>query len=53
MNTQAVKLFGCIYDANGMHPDPEKESGAVQSMPVSTSAILTFPDICVWSFLHH
>ena len=24
VKAQAVKLFGCLYDANGVHPDPGK-----------------------------
>ena len=36
MKAQAVNFFGCLYDANGIHPDPGKV-GAVHALPAPTS----------------
>ena len=32
----AVNFFGCLYDANGVHPDPEKVE-AVHALPAPTN----------------
>ena len=32
----AINFFGCLYDANGVHPDPEKVH-AVHALPVPTN----------------
>ena len=32
----AVNFFGCLYDANGVHPDPEKVN-AVHALPAPTN----------------
>ena len=34
----AVNFFGCLYDANGVHPDPEKVD-AVHALPAPTNVI--------------
>ena len=34
----AVNFFGCLYDANGVHPDPEKVE-AVHDLPAPTNVI--------------
>ena len=31
-----VNFFGCLYDANGVHPDPEKVD-AVHALPAPTN----------------
>ena len=36
MKAQAFNFFGCLYDADGVHPDPEKVD-AVHTLPVPTS----------------
>ena len=36
MKAQAINFFGCLYDANGVHPDPGKVN-AVHALPVPTS----------------
>ena len=33
MKAQAVNFFGCLYNANGVHPDPGKVN-AVHTLPV-------------------
>ena len=32
----AMNFFGCLYDANGVHPDPEKVD-AVHALPAPTN----------------
>ena len=32
----AINFFGCLYDANGVHPDPEKVD-AVHALPAPTN----------------
>ena len=32
----AINFFGCLYDANGVHPDPEKVD-AVHALPMPTN----------------
>ena len=36
MKAQAVNFFGCLYDANGIHPDPGKVD-AVHALPAPTN----------------
>ena len=36
VKAQAVNFFGCLYDANGVHPDPGKVN-AVHSLPAPTN----------------
>ena len=36
MKAQAVNFFGCLYDANGVHPDPGKVD-AVHALPAPTN----------------
>ena len=36
VKAQAVNFFGCLYDANGVHPDPGKVN-AVHTLPVPTN----------------
>ena len=36
MKGQAVNFFGCLYDANGIHPDPGKVD-AVHALPAPTN----------------
>ena len=36
MKAQAINFFGCLYDANGVHPDPGKVN-AVQALPAPTN----------------
>ena len=36
MKAQAVNFFGCLYDANGVHPDPGKVN-AVHALPAPTN----------------
>ena len=36
MKAQAVNFFGCLYDANGVHPDPGKVN-AVHALSVPTN----------------
>ena len=36
VNTQAINFFGCLYDANGVHPDPGKVD-AVHALPAPTN----------------
>ena len=36
MKAQAVNLFGCLYDANGVHLDPGKVN-AVHALPAPTN----------------
>ena len=33
----ALNFFGCLYNANGVHPDPEKVD-AVHALPAPTNA---------------
>ena len=34
----SINLFGCLYDANGVHHDPEKVD-AVHALPATTNVI--------------
>ena len=36
MKAQAINFFGCLYDANGVHPDPGKVD-AVHALPAPTN----------------
>ena len=36
MKAQAINFFGCLYDANGVHPDPGKVN-AVHALPAPTN----------------
>ena len=36
MKAQAINFFGCLYDANGVHPDPRKVD-AVHALPAPTN----------------
>ena len=36
MKAQAINFFGCLYDANGVHPDPRKVD-SVHASPVPTN----------------
>ena len=36
MKAQAINFFGCLYDANGVHPDPGKVN-AVHTLPAPTN----------------
>ena len=36
VKAQAIKFFGCLYDANGVHPDPGKVN-AVHTLPAPTN----------------
>ena len=36
MKAQAVNFFGCLYDANGVHPDPGKVD-AIHALPAPTN----------------
>ena len=36
MKAQAINFFGCLYDANGIHPDPGKVD-AVHALPAPTN----------------
>ena len=36
VKAQAVNFFGCLYNANGVHPDPGKVN-AIQALPVPTN----------------
>ena len=36
VKAQAVKFFGCLYNANGVHPDPGKVH-AVHALPAPTN----------------
>ena len=36
VKAQAVNFFGCLYDANGVHPDPGKVN-AVHALPAPTN----------------
>ena len=36
VKAQAVNFFGCLYDANGVHPDPSKVN-AVHALPAPTN----------------
>ena len=36
VKAQAVNFFGCLYDANGVHPDPGKVD-AVHALPAPTN----------------
>ena len=36
MKVQAVNFFGCLYDADGVHPDPDKVN-ALHALPASTN----------------
>ena len=36
MKAQAVNFFGCLYNANGVHPDPGKVD-AVHALPAPTN----------------
>ena len=36
MKAQAVNFFGCLYNANGVHPDPGK-ANAVHALPAPTN----------------
>ena len=36
VNAPAVNIFGCLYNANGVHPDPEKID-AVHALPAPTN----------------
>ena len=36
VKAQAVNFFGCLYDANGVHPDPGKVD-AIHALPVPTN----------------
>ena len=36
MKAQAINFFGCLYDANGVHPDPGKVD-AVHTLPAPTN----------------
>ena len=36
VKAQAIKFFGCLYDANGVHPDPGKVD-AVHALPAPTN----------------
>ena len=37
VKAQAINFFGCLYDANGVHPDPGKVD-AVHTLPAPTNA---------------
>ena len=36
MEAQAINFFGCLYNANGVHPDPGKVK-AVHALPAPTN----------------
>ena len=36
VKAQAINFFGCLYDANGVHPDPGKVN-AVHALPAPTN----------------
>ena len=36
VKAQAINFFGCLYDANGVHPDPGKVD-AVHALPAPTN----------------
>ena len=36
VKAQAINFFGCLYDANGVHPDPDKVD-AVHALPAPTN----------------
>ena len=36
VKAQALNFFGCLYDANGVHPDPGKVD-AIHTLPVPTN----------------
>ena len=36
VKAQAVNFFGCLYNANGVHPDPGKVN-AVHALPAPTN----------------
>ena len=36
VKAQAINFFGCLYDANGIHPDPGKVN-AVHALPALTN----------------
>ena len=36
VKVQAINFFGCLYDANGIHPDPGKVN-AVHALPAATN----------------
>ena len=36
MKAQAINFFGCLYDADGVHPDPGKDD-AIHPLPAPTS----------------
>ena len=36
MKAQAINFFGCLYNANGVHPDPEKVD-AIHALPAPTN----------------
>ena len=36
VKAQAINFFGCLYDANGVHPDPGKVN-AIHALPVPTN----------------
>ena len=38
VKTPAINFFSCLYDANGVHPDPEKVD-AVHALPAPTNVI--------------
>ena len=46
-----IKFFGCIYDANGVHPDPEKVA-AVHSLPAPTDVTKLQEFLGLVTYLH-
>ena len=56
VKAQAIKFFGCLYDANGVHPDPEKVD-AVHALPAPMNVtkfqeflgiVTYFSPLCPW-----
>ena len=50
MKAQAINFFGCLYDANGVHPDPGKVN-AVHALPVPTNITQLQEFLCLVTFL--
>ena len=52
----AINFFGCLYDANGVHPDPEKVDAAQALLaPTNVTDLQEFPQhgdisqpLCLW-----